>query len=102
MSIGDEAAINTVVLSGPATLYESAELRETLLAAVFEDKPLRIDLETSGPWDIAGLQLLVSALTSARLTGQTVRLVNVPRVCAEIATRSGLSEWLKGAAESFL
>jgi len=102
VSIGDEVATSTVVLSGPSTLYESSELRETLLAAIVEGKPLRIDLETSGPWDIAGLQLLISAVTSGRKAGQEVRLLNVPRVCVEIASRSGLSQWLNDAADSFL
>lgn len=102
MATGVVSATNTVVLSGPATLYESSELRETLLAAVIEDKPLCIDLETSGPWDIAGLQLLVSAVASGRKAGHPVRLLNVPRVCAEIAERSGLSDWLNAAADSFL
>lgn len=102
MSTGDEPAVNTIVLSGPATLYESAELRETLLAAVIEDKPLCIDLETSGPWDIAGLQLLISTTTTARKAGQSVRLLNVPRVCVEIAERSGLAGWLNDVADSFL
>jgi anti-anti-sigma regulatory factor len=102
--VGDaeQGDVNVVVLSGPATLYESAEIREILLAAVIEDRPLRIDLETSGPWDIAGLQLLVSAFASARRAGQTVRLVNVPRVCAEIANRSGLADWLNDGTDSFL
>lgn len=102
MATGEDGGSNTVVLSGPATLYESAELRETLLAAVIADQPLRIDLETSGPWDIAGVQLLVSTVASARKAGQSVRLVNVPRVCAEIAERAGLSDWLRDVTDSFL
>jgi ABC-type transporter Mla MlaB component len=101
MSFG-ELGLNLVTLSGPATLYELSELRETLLTALGEGKDLRIDLETSGPWDLGGLQLLVSAVASGRKTGQSVRLVNVPRVCAEIAERSGLSSWLKDMADSFL
>jgi ABC-type transporter Mla MlaB component len=101
MSVGD-LGLNLVTLSGPATLYELTELRETLVTALAEGKDLRIDLETSGPWDLGGLQLLVSAAASGRKTGQSVRLANVPRVCAEIAERSGLSPWLKDMADSFL
>ena len=102
MSSGEDVTTNIVVLSGPATLYESTELRETLLAAVLEDKPWCIDLETSGPWDIAGLQLLISAVASGRKAGHAVRLRNVPRVCVEIAERAGLSGWLTAATDSFL
>jgi len=101
MAVGD-FGFNTVALSGPATLYELSEIRETLLAALAEGKDLRVDLEMSGPWHLAGLQLLVSATASGRKSGQSVRLANVPRACAEIAGRSGLSDWLNGVTESFL
>ncbi len=99
---GNEPERNTVTVSGPVTLYESSEVRETLLAAVAEGKALSVDLETSGPWDIAGLQLLISAVASGRKLGGSVRMVNVPRVCTEIANRSGLSEWLHEVTDSFL
>jgi len=98
----DELGVNTVALPGPATLNESAEIREGLLASLAEGRDLRIDLETSGPWDLSGLQLLVALIASGRKSGQAVRLVNVPRVCAEVAERSGLSEWLQWVSESFL
>ncbi len=101
MSLG-ELGFHTVSLSGPATLYELAELRESLLAAIAVGEDLRIDLETSGPWDLAGLQLLISATASRRRTGQAIRFMNVPRVCAEIAERSGLSTWLSGVTDTFL
>lgn len=101
MADGD-LGFGQVVISGPATLYELSEIRETLLSALSEGKDLRIDLETSGPWDLGGLQLLVSASASGRRAGQAVRLVNVPRACAEIAERSGLSDWLSSVADSFL
>ena len=101
MSFGD-LGFHTVVLSGPATLYELSEIRESLLSAFSEGKDLRIDLETSGPWDLSGLQLLISATSSGRKAGQSVRLVHVPRVCAEIAERSGLSDWLNAVTDSFL
>jgi anti-anti-sigma regulatory factor len=101
MAVGD-LGDHVIALSGPATIYESSEIRETLLAALSEGKDLRIDLETSGPWDFAGIQLLVSASASGRRAGQAVRLVNVPRACAEIAVSSGLLGWLNGVTDSFL
>ena len=84
-------------LTGPITLYEVAALRETLRTAMAGEKPLRIDLSDSGPWDIAGLQLLISCVKSGRLRGQEVRIVNVPGSCADLAQRYGLSEWLQTA-----
>src|SRR5262249_25386894 len=87
------------LLTGPVTLYEVAAIRETLLAALAEGRPLRLDLGDSGPWDIAGLQLLISCVKSGRLRNQEVRVVNVPRSCAELAQRSGLSGWLDSAGD---
>jgi ABC-type transporter Mla MlaB component len=84
----------TIRLTGPITLYEVATVRETLRAALAEGKPVRIDLSDSGPWDVAGLQLLISCVQTGRIQDQRVRLANTPKVCAEIAERSGLADWL--------
>lgn len=94
--------VNTVVLPGPITLYESSEVRDTLKSALEAGQPLQLDLEPSGPWDLAGLQLLISAVASGRDTGLPVRLVRVPRVCGEVAERCGLRDWLESQADSFL
>lgn len=98
----DSSEDHSIALAGPVTLYESSEVREMLIAALSEARALRVDLETSGPWDLAGLQLLVSAVASGQRQGVPVRLVNVPGVCREIAERSGLGQWLQEAADSYL
>ena len=98
----DGSSSSMISLSGPVTLYESSEVRDIFIAAMAEGKDLRIDLETSGPWDLAGLQLLVSVVATGHKEGLSVRLVNVPGVCREIGERSGLSGWLADATESFL
>ncbi len=89
----------TILLTGPITLYEVSAVRETLRMALAEGNRLRIDLRNSGPWDLAGLQLLISCVRTARDRDRTVRLVNIPGVCAEIAERSGLSDWLLSVQE---
>jgi len=89
----------TIVLTGPITLYEVSAIRETLRLALAEGKQLRIDLADSGPWDLAGLQLLVSCVKTARDRDRAARIFNVPRVCTEIAERSGLSGWLRSVEE---
>jgi anti-anti-sigma factor len=101
MATADEFDVNTVTLSGPVTVNESSEVRETLAAALAEGRPLRLDLEASGPWDLAGLQLLISAAATARKAGGSLRLAQVPGVCREVAERSGLGAWMDQAAESF-
>lgn len=101
MSEGDEGPLN-VSLSGPMTLYESSEIRETLLGALRQRRKLRVDLEMSGPWHIAGLQLLIAAVLQGREQGTEVRLAHVPGVCSSVAARAGLSDWLTEVSDSFL
>lgn len=91
-----------VQLSGPITANESNELRETLLLALSDGGDLIVDLEISGPWDLAGLQLLVSLAASGRKLGKKIRFVRVPRVCVEIAERAGLDDWLRSMSDSIL
>jgi anti-anti-sigma regulatory factor len=102
MAAGDGAGPSVVQVSGPATLYESAEVHEVLRSALAEGGDVVFDLETSGPWDLSGLQLLLAAVASGRKLGQSVRFVQVPKVCAEIAERCGLGEWLREHTDSFL
>ena len=101
MAKADEFDGHTIALSGPVTLYESSELRETLSSALNQGAALRLNLEMSGPWDLAGLQLLVSAVATGRTLGKAVTLIEVPGVCKEIAERSGLGDWLSEVAESY-
>jgi anti-anti-sigma regulatory factor len=84
----------TIQLTGPITIYEVSAVRESLRVALIEGKRVRIDLGESGPWDLAGVQLLVSCVKSARNRGVEARLSNVPKICVDIAERSGLTDWL--------
>jgi anti-anti-sigma regulatory factor len=102
MSAADLSGGNVVQLSGPVTLYESTEIRELLLSTLAEGRDVVVDLETSGPWDLSGLQLLVAAVASARKMGLAIRFAQVPKVCAEIAERCGLEVWLRDLTDSFL
>jgi len=97
-----ERPATTLVVSGPTTLVEAPRWRDALLAALAQGKDVRIDLATAGPWDLAGLQLLLAALVSGRKGGQTVRLVRVPRVLLAIAEQAGLGDRLADAIESRL
>ena len=91
--------VKTILLTGPITLYEVSAVCETLRMALAEGKQLRIDLSDSGPWDLAGLQLLISVRQSARNRDLEVRLVGIPASCAQVAERSGLSDWLDRVRE---
>jgi ABC-type transporter Mla MlaB component len=89
----------TISIEGPATIYEVKALRETLRQALAKPGSLNIDLGESGKWDIAGLQLLISCVSSGQTQGRTVHLLRVPRICAEIAERSGLAQWLSSVSK---
>jgi ABC-type transporter Mla MlaB component len=89
----------TIKLTGPVTLYEVSAVCEKLRVALAEGKPLSIDLSDSGPWDLAGFQLLISCASSVRNRDLTFRLAGVPESCAEVAERSGLSDWLVSVRE---
>jgi ABC-type transporter Mla MlaB component len=91
--------VKTIRLTGPITLYEVSAICETLRMALAEGKQLRIDLSDSGPWDLAGVQLLISCAQSARNRDLAVRLAGIPASCARVAERSGLSDWLVGMQE---
>lgn len=95
----EPAEVKTIHLTGPVTLYEAAAVRESLRTALAEGKPVRIDLGDSGPWDLAGIQLLVSCVNSARRSERTLCLANVPKVCADITERSALTDWLATVRE---
>jgi ABC-type transporter Mla MlaB component len=95
----EESLVKTLLLTGPITLYEVSAVCESLRIALAEGKPLRIDLSDSGPWDLSGLQLLISCVSSARNRELEVRLANVPEACAQVAQRGGLSTWLASVRE---
>jgi ABC-type transporter Mla MlaB component len=95
----DRPHFRIVGLDGPATIYEVSALREILREELASGGDFRIDLGDTGKWDLAGLQLLLSCVRTGRSRGQVIRLFRIPRVCEEIAERSGLGGWLRDASE---
>jgi ABC-type transporter Mla MlaB component len=95
----EETLFKTLALTGPITLYEVSAVCESLRIALAEGKPLRIDLSDSGPWDLAGLQVLISCVQSARNRDLEARLAGIPEVCAQVAERAGLSGWVLSVRE---
>ncbi len=94
----DPSGRHTIVLDGPATIYEVTALRDVLRDAVAGGEDLEIDLGQTGKWDLAGVQLLVSCVRTGRQQRRSMRLSKVPKVCAEIAERAGLGAWLRSAS----
>ncbi len=82
----------SVAVTGPVTRAEVEWWRGAILEAMSRPGPLRIDLAASGPWDVSGLQLLLSVLRTPRKAADSVRLTRVPRVVLAIAERAGVAD----------
>jgi ABC-type transporter Mla MlaB component len=92
-------SIATVSVTGPVTRAEGPRWRDTIRAATRDAAGLDLDLSASGPWDLAGVQILLAARASARRDGRTLRLHHAPGVLIELANQAGLSAAL-GLPES--
>ena len=100
MEIGLSARVgvgSVLRVEGPVTLEEASRWRHSLLAGLAETTELRLDLATSGPWDVAGLQLILSALATATKTGKSLTLDRVPGGFLSVAASAGASELLAGS-----
>lgn len=88
-----------MALDGPVTIYEVAGLREAFREALAEGVDLQVELDESTKWDLAGLQLLISCVQTAKADGRSLVLARIPRSCVEVAERAGLSGWLESASQ---
>ena len=62
-------------IEGELTIYQAAELKPLLAAALQQGDVLEIDLSAIGEIDTAGIQLLIAAKKSAQAAGKQLRLV---------------------------
>jgi anti-anti-sigma regulatory factor len=99
LRVSSDRPATTVEVSGPLTLAEAPRWREALLAAMARGHDLRLDLAAAGPWDLAGVQLVLAAIASGGRAGQGVRLARVPRGFLAIAEQAGLGEHLAATIE---
>jgi ABC-type transporter Mla MlaB component len=60
---------------------------------------LELELSESGPWDLAGLQILLVLDRAMRDAGGRMRLAGVPGVLEREAQRAGLAAWLAGVRQ---
>ncbi len=98
-SEGPNDGATTLVFHGPVTRSEVAKWHGLLVSAFAKGpvRPVRLDLTASGPWDLAGLQLLLAAMISARKVGREFILQGPPSVLRELAERAGASALLAPA-----
>jgi ABC-type transporter Mla MlaB component len=94
-----ERPVTTVALAGPVTQTEVTRCRDSLLDGLARGRGLRIELAGSGPWDVAGLQLLLAAIASGQRAGSPVALAGVPNVLTAIAERAALLDRLAASID---
>ena len=65
-----KVAIAPLRVEGDMTIYQAAELKQTLLASLATTSPLVLDLSAVSEIDTSGVQLLMMAAQYARACGQ--------------------------------
>jgi anti-sigma B factor antagonist len=80
-----------VMLSGELTIYNVAEIREALAAAMDRCDEIEVDLSAISEIDSAGLQLM---LIVKRNPGKAVRFVNHPQSVLRLVDLAHLGEAL--------
>ena len=81
----------TVGVTGPVTRAEVAHWQRVFAEGLARGGGLCIDLADSGPWDVAGVQLLLATMASGRRAGRPITLARVPTVLTAVAQRAALS-----------
>jgi ABC-type transporter Mla MlaB component len=92
-------ALTTIVVTGPLTRDEVGRWHEAFADGLARGRGLRIDLAGSGPWDLAGVQLLLATLASGQRAGRPIILARAPDVLTAVAERAGLRERLAEITE---
>lgn len=77
-------------LNGALDIYRADELRTTLANCLADAPSLSLDLSAVDECDTAGLQLLLSASTTARTQGKAVAFHNSSAPVADCCRRLGL------------
>lgn len=87
-----------VTLTGPVTMSEVPRHREALLAAIQSGGDLRLDLAAAGPWDLAGLQLVLSAIKTVRQAKRRISLDGATDEFQAVAEKAAAIDCLDGVA----
>ena len=68
MNIQTRAGINVLLPEGDLTIFEAAEFRERLVALHQQEDPIELDLSEVERMDSSGVQLIIAAVKSGRIT----------------------------------
>lgn len=83
-----------LALEGEMTIFQAAELNETLLRAVRDNEGLEVDLVGVTELDTAGVQLMLVAQREASALGHALRWVGHSHAVREVVSRLGLESEL--------
>lgn len=97
--LNPEPGWTTVEVLGPVTRAEVARWRDVFSEGLAEVQGLRLDLEGSGPWDLAGVQLLLATIASGRRAVRPISLRRVPGVLSAVAARAGVLDRIAAITE---
>jgi ABC-type transporter Mla MlaB component len=97
--LNPERAMTTVEVTGPVTRAEAARWRDAFTDGLARGRGLRIDLAGSGPWDLAGVQLLLATIASGKRAERSISLARIPNVLKLVAERAALLDRLAAIAE---
>lgn len=79
------------------TLAECGPLRLSILDAMAKGGPLHLDLASTGPWDLAGLQVVLAAVKTVRGQGRSATLEHVPDGFLDVVEKAGCKGFLSGS-----
>jgi ABC-type transporter Mla MlaB component len=89
----------TLEVNGPVTRAEVDRWRDAFVGGLAAGDGLRLDLSGSGPWDLAGVQLLLAAIVSGERAHRPIALARIPKVLTALAERAGVMDRLAAFAE---
>ena len=79
-----------VSITGSITVYEVAEVRDGLLAALMRGSEVTLALDAVDACDTAGVQLLLSTARALEKGGQGMRVTGVPDAVSQAMERIGV------------
>jgi len=82
------------------TKAEVVRWRDALSETVARGQNVRLNLAESGPWDIAGLQLMLALIASCDRAGLHLALTAAPQVFVTVAERAGVLDRFAWREES--
>jgi anti-anti-sigma factor len=83
--------MNIQVLEGELTIFTATEMKSTLLAMLYADNDLEINLANISDMDAAGLQLLILLKREAARIGKTIRYVMHSKVVLDLIELANLT-----------